>query len=112
MTSVFATEVRARAMMKHVEAVAKQAAMSTPGHPVWRTTGASLPRRAMVTATERNAAPNTERQNTVVHGSVVIRRVNRPPLLQQSAAAATSQKPSRRALPCAPSRARASPKLR
>src|SRR5438477_12071152 len=29
MTSVFATEVCARAMMKHVEAVAKQAAIST-----------------------------------------------------------------------------------
>src|SRR5438876_423134 len=33
MTSVFATEVCARAMMKHVEAVAKQAAISTPGQP-------------------------------------------------------------------------------
>ena len=112
MTSVFATEVRARAMMKHVEAVAKQAAIRTPGQPVWRTTAASRPRSTMATAAERNVAPNTERQNTVVHGSVVIRRANRPPLLQQSAAVATSQKPRRRALPCAPSRARASPKLR
>ena len=112
MTSVFATEVCARAMMKHVEAVAKQAAISTPGQPVWRTTAASRPRSMIATAAERNAAPNAERQKTVVHGSVVIRRENRPPLLQQSAAAATSQKPRRRAFPCAPSRARALPKLR
>ena len=101
MTSVFATEVRASAMMKQVEAVAKHAAISTPDQPVSRTTAASRPRRAIATAEKRNAAQNTERQNTVVHGLVATRRAMRPPVLQQSAAAATSQKPSRRVPPAA-----------
>src|ERR1700704_2243550 len=39
-TNVFATEVRARAMMKHIEAVAKHEAISTPGQPISRTTTA------------------------------------------------------------------------
>src|SRR5712691_3901931 len=99
MTSVLATEVRARAMMKHVDAVAKQAAISTPGHPVWRTTAASRPRWAMAIAAKRKAAQKTERQNTVVHGSVATRRTMSPPLLKRMADAATSQKPRRRALP-------------
>ena len=112
MTSVFATEVRARAMMKHVEAVAKHAAISAPGQPVSRTTPASRPRRVIATAAERNAAQNTERQNTVVHGSVATRRAMRPPLLQQIAAAATSQKPVRRLRPAACSSVGAGPTLR
>ena len=44
MTSVLATDVRDRAMMKHVDAVAKHAAMRRPGHPVSRITWASRPR--------------------------------------------------------------------
>src|SRR5215471_21433355 len=36
MTSVFATEVRASALMKQVDAVAKHAAMATPGQPMAR----------------------------------------------------------------------------
>src|SRR6266545_526107 len=96
MISVFATEVRARAMMKHVDAVAKQAAMRSPGQPISRTSWAMRARCAMATADPRKPAQNTERQNTVVHGSVLTRRAIRPPLLQQIAAAATSQNPRRR----------------
>ena len=95
-TSVLATEVRASAMMKHVDAIAKHAAIMTPAHPVSRTTWASRPRCAMTTVAARNAAQNTERQKMVVHASVATRRAMRPPLLQQIAAAVTSQKPSRR----------------
>src|SRR5512144_257138 len=97
MMSVFATEVRESAMMKLVDAVAKHAAMSTPGHPVSRTTSARRPRCMIATVAARNSAQNTERQKMVVHGSVPARRAMRPPLLQQTAAATTSQKPSRRA---------------
>src|SRR5258705_7000093 len=96
MTSTFATDVRARAMMKHTEAVAKQEAISTPGQPASRTTTASRPRRAIATAEKRKTAQKTDRQKTVVHESVETRRSMRPPVLQQSAAAATSQKPTRR----------------
>ena len=101
MTSTFATEVRASAMMKQIEAAAKHEAIMTPGQPVSRTTAASRPRREIATAEKRNAAQNTERQNTVVHGPVPTRRAMRPPALQQSAAAATSQKPARRVRPLA-----------
>ena len=59
----------------------------TPGEP------AAL---AMITTAARNPAQNTERQKMVVHASVATRRVMRPPVLQQIAAAVTSQKPSRR----------------
>ena len=96
MTSVFATDVRESDMMKQVEAVAKHAAISTPGQPVSRTTRPSRPRRATATARERNAAQKTERQKTVVHGPVAMRRAMRPPELQQIAAATTSQNPRRR----------------
>src|SRR5207247_2818218 len=96
MISVFATEVRARAMMKDVDAVAKHAAMSRPGQPVSRTSRPTRPRCPMATVHERKPAQNTERQNTVVQGSVATRRAIRPPLLQQTAAAVTSQKPRRR----------------
>ena len=96
MTSVLATDVRDSAMMKHVDAVAKHAAIKTPGHPVSRITSASRPRCAMTTTAARNAPQNTERQKMVVHASVATRRVMRPPVLQQIAAAVTSQKPSRR----------------
>jgi hypothetical protein len=44
MISVFATDVRARAMMKDVDAVAKHAAMRTPGQPVSRTSLGRRPR--------------------------------------------------------------------
>ena len=98
-TNVFATEVRARAMMKYIEAVAKHEAISTPGQPISRTTTASRPRRAITTAEKRNTAQKTDRQKTVVHESVETRWAMRPPVLQQSAAAATSQKPARRAEP-------------
>jgi hypothetical protein len=83
-------------MMKHIDAVAKHEAISTPGQPISRTTTASRPRRAMATAEKRKTAQKTDRQKTVVHGSVETRRVMRPPVLQQSAAPATSQKPARR----------------
>ncbi len=96
MISVFATEVRESAMMKAVEAVAKHAAMSSPGQPASRATRASRPRCITATATERKAAQNTERQKTVVHASVPASRAIRPPVLQQRAAAVTSQKPRRR----------------
>ena len=44
MISVFATEVRESAMMKAVDAVAKQVAMSSPGQPASRTMSVSRPR--------------------------------------------------------------------
>ena len=96
MTSALATDVSDSDMMKHVDASAKHAAIATPAHPVSRATWARRPRSAMATAAARNAAQNTERQKMVVHASVATRRAMRPPVLQQIAAAVTSQKPSRR----------------
>src|SRR5215472_3285121 len=50
----------------------------------------------MPTAATRNPAQNTERQNTVVHGSVETRRTINPPVLQKMAAVVTSHTPRRR----------------
>ena len=100
MTSVFATDVRASALMKQVDAMAKQAAMATPGQPMARSAATSprpRTRRRAAVAPRSSRAQKTPRQKTVVHVSVPTRRARRPPVLQQRAAAATSSTPRARA---------------
>ena len=83
MMSVFATVVRASALMKHVEAVAKQTAIATPGQPMpqpirWSRAQAA-PRSWKTMTPSRNAAAKMERQNTVVQVSVATSRASSPP---------------------------------
>src|SRR6185503_9022521 len=96
MTRVFATVVRATALMKQVEAMAKQSAIATPGQPMPRICGQAEPRSWMKMTTSRKAAVKMERQNTVVQGSVSTSRASSPPVLQHSAAAATRTTPRER----------------
>src|SRR6185436_1370352 len=95
--SVLATEVCAREKMKHVEASAMHEATSRTGRPPSHHCATMLRRRATLSTTARHTEAKTLRHRLVVHGSVCTRRTMRPPLLQHSAAAATSRAPRRAA---------------
>src|SRR5439155_6155681 len=94
---LLATEVCASENRKHVEASAMQTATATTGRPPSRHWARMLRRRAIHRTTTRKSEANRLRQRLVVHGLVVTRRAMRPPLLQQTAAQATSRAPRREA---------------
>src|SRR3989442_8944210 len=96
--------------MKNVEASAMQTATATTGRPPSRHWATMLRRRAIHRTTTRKSEAKRLRHRLVVHGLVVTRRAMRPPLLQQTAAQATSRAP-RRAAGVAPSRPLAVPPL-
>src|SRR5215472_16166582 len=90
---VLATDVYASEKMKHVEASAMQAATATIGRPPSRH-WATMPRPPTIrSTTARNIVAKTLRQRLVVHDVVVTRRAMSPPLLQHTAAQATSRAP-------------------
>ena len=96
--SVLATDVWASEKMKHVDASAMHAATSQTGRPP------SPPLRDDAAAAGRLSTSGQERREAkklrhrlVVQGSVRTRRTMSPPLLQHSAAAATSRAPRRAA---------------
>src|SRR5213594_4436955 len=93
--SVLATEVCASEKMKHVEASAMQTATATTGRPPSRHWATMLRRRTIQSTTARKIEAERLRHRLVVHGLVVTRRAMRPPLLQQTAAQATSRAPRR-----------------
>ncbi len=94
---VLATEVWAREKMKQVEAVAMQSETITTGRPPSRHWATMLRPRTTHSTTAKNSEANRLRQRLVVQGLVVTRRAMSPPLLQQTAAQATSRPPRRAA---------------
>src|SRR5262245_42373409 len=92
---VLATVVWASEKMKHVEASDMHAATMNTGRPPSRHCAPIHRPRTRCRTTARNSAANELRQRLVVHGSVLTRRTMSPPLLQQSAAAATKRAPRR-----------------
>src|SRR5262245_17474264 len=93
--SVLATVVCASEKMKHVEASDMHAATRNTGRPPSSHWAPIHRPRTACRTTARNSAANELRQRLVVHGSVLTRRTMSPPLLQQSAAAATNRAPRR-----------------
>src|SRR2546428_3155206 len=95
--SVLATDVRDSAKMKHVEAVAMHTAAIRTGPPPSRHCATMLRRLAIRSTRVRNSDAKRPRHRLVVHGPVVTRRAISPPLLQHTAAQATSRPPRRAA---------------
>src|SRR5262245_8320020 len=95
--SVLATEVRDSERRKQVEARDMQSATTSIGRPPACHCAAMPPPRTARNTTARKMEAKTLRHRFVVHGPVVTRRAMRPPLLQQSAAQATSRTPRRAA---------------
>src|SRR2546425_11588909 len=91
--SVLATDVRDSAKMKHVEAVAMHTAAIRTGPPPSRHCATMLRRLAIRSTRVRNSDAKRPRHRLVVHGPVVTRRAISPPLLQHTAAQATSRPP-------------------
>src|SRR5882724_246119 len=92
---VLATDVCASEKRKHVEASAMQTATATTGAPPSRHCAKMPRRRAIHRTTPRKSDAKRLRHKLVVQGPVVTRRAIRPPLLQQTAAQATSRAPRR-----------------
>src|SRR5712691_3660608 len=93
--SVLATDVCASEKMKHVEASAMHTATTRTGRPPPRHC-ATIPRPRTTHSTRlRKSEAKTLRHRLVVQGLVVTRRAMSPPLLQQTAAQATSRTPRR-----------------
>src|SRR5262245_8035617 len=92
---VLATVVWASEKMKHVEASDMHAATVNTGSPPSRHCAPIHRPRTACRTTARKSAANELRQRLVVQGSVLTRRTMSPPLLQQSAAAATKRAPRR-----------------
>src|SRR5215470_8902613 len=93
--SVLATDVYASEKMKHVEAAAMQEATSTTGQPPSRHCATMLRRRTTDRSAARKSEAKTLRQRLVVQGLVPTSRTMSPPLLQHTAAQATSRAPRR-----------------
>src|SRR5690349_19628052 len=81
--------------MKHVEAAAMHEATITTGRPPWRHCETMLRPRTIDSRMLRKSAAKTLRQRLVVQGLVPTSRTMRPPLLQHTAAQATSRAPRR-----------------
>src|SRR5712692_4862638 len=93
--NVLATDVCASEKMKHVEASAMHTATTRTGRPPPRHC-AKIPRPRTTHSTRlRKSEAKTLRHRLVVQGLVVTRRAMSPPLLQQTAAQATSRTPRR-----------------
>ena len=97
--SVLATDVCASEKMKHVEAVAMHTATMRTGRPPSRHSAKIPRRRTTRSTTVRKSEAKRPRQRLVVQGLVVTRRATSPPLLQQTAAQATSRAPRRDVIP-------------
>src|SRR5687768_214527 len=91
--SVLATEVCASEKTKHVEAIAMHAATASIGRPPARHCATIPRRRAIDSTTARKVEAKRPRQRLVVHGVVASSRTRREPLLQHTAAPATSSAP-------------------
>jgi hypothetical protein len=94
---VFATAVWASEKMKHVEDSAMQAATITTGRPPSRHCTHTGRRPTTQKTSPRKSEAKALRQKLVVHGPVPTRRAMSAPLLQQTAAPATSNAPRRAA---------------